>query len=284
MKKHIKQLKLPEKLRSIDSLIKVAKVRITYCEGRILIEEARIQRKEGNHLRSSEEFEAASSKFNSLCLTFQNERKRKQLEAVYFLCKAWNSMELAEHYENPKRLIEASELFKKASELFSEKKMKNLALGNSIICLVREKGLNFDNEIDVEKKAQIYPQIKSLLRTAANFYNKGGLLKEAQWTLATSTYFDGAWQLIKADIELDMDARRILLHTGSEYLNTAAELYYNAGYKYKQEEILERLEMVHQEKKILISILSTIKESLISMSTSGIIAPPSTTVSWTVQQ
>ena len=61
-------------------------------------------------------------------------REREELEAVYYLCRAWENMELAEKYKDPYRFSEASGLFAKASDLFTDAKLKFLASGNSTFC------------------------------------------------------------------------------------------------------------------------------------------------------
>ena len=124
-------------------------------------------------------------------------------------------------------------------------------------------------------KAQLYQKIKMMLRNAASSYRKGGFESGADWALATSTYFDAAWNLIRADEELKLDERRRLLGIGSRYLKSAAKIFGRAGHRDKAREVTERLDMVEEEEKILVSALNTIREPSISRSTVGIIAPAS---------
>jgi predicted amidohydrolase len=127
----------------------------------------------------------------------------------------------------------------------------------------------------MQVKAQLYPKIKVMLRKAASSYEKGGFKSGADWALATSTYFDAAWHLIRADEELELDERRKLLGIGSRYLKSAADIFGKAGYIDKEGEVLERLDRVEKEEKILVSALNTIREPSISRSTVGIVAPAS---------
>ncbi|MFX0053663.1 MAG: tetratricopeptide repeat protein, partial [Candidatus Hermodarchaeota archaeon] len=84
----------------IEKLKKVAKVRINYCSGRANIERARILGKEGEHIAASEKFASAASEFKNVLILFKIKAERMELEAVYNLCKAWESMELAEHHDD----------------------------------------------------------------------------------------------------------------------------------------------------------------------------------------
>jgi predicted amidohydrolase len=182
-------------------------------------------------------------------------------------------MELAENYEDPEKFGKAANLFEKASEKFLEKKMKLLALGNSNFCRALEYGSKFDETIETQLKAEIYPKIKFMLRKAAKLYQKGGFENEGDWALATSTYFDATWHLIRADEEMRLNEKKNLLKVGLEILKSASELFNKAGYKHKEKEILELMDLISKEEKILISALNTIREPSISRSTLGFGAP-----------
>ncbi|MFX1323266.1 MAG: tetratricopeptide repeat protein, partial [Promethearchaeota archaeon] len=190
-----------EKLENkrIGKLIKVARVRMNYCSARVNIEEARLLEKQGDNLAAAEKFATAASIFKELCELFRIETERVELEAIYLLCRAWETMSIAEKYEDSSRFLQASGLFDKASGLFIEKKLKLLASGNSSFCRALELGCKFDKSLDMEYKAEIYPKVKMLIRDAASSYRKGGLVSGADWALATSTYFDATWHIIKAD-------------------------------------------------------------------------------------
>ncbi|MFX1320110.1 MAG: carbon-nitrogen hydrolase family protein [Promethearchaeota archaeon] len=257
----------------INKLINVAKIRINYSNARADVENARILGKKGEHLTAGEKFSVAASQFKYICTKFELERERKELEAVYYLCKAWENMELAENSEDFQRYSNASSLFDKASNLFIENKLKMLSLGNSSFCQALELGCKFDATIKTEIKAEIYTKIKIILRKSATYYNKGGFESGAEWALATSIYFDASWHLIRADQEVDLEEKNKLLEIGSGFLKSAAELFAKAGYKNKERELLESLDMVLKEKKIILTALNTIIQPAITKSTVGIIAP-----------
>ncbi|MFW9952088.1 MAG: nitrilase-related carbon-nitrogen hydrolase, partial [Candidatus Thorarchaeota archaeon] len=200
-------------------------------------------------------------------------RERAEIEAIYYLCKAWENMEIAEKVGDPEKFGEAAELFSKASDFFTLSKLKLLAQGNSSFCLALEEGCKFDQSYDIKIKTTIYPKIKSILRKATDSYEKGGFKNGADWALATSTYFDAAWYLIQADNELNVKKKREFLNYGSNYLKSSVELFHKAGYNDKEKEIQERLDRVTKEEIILFTALNTIHKPSISRSIEGIITP-----------
>ncbi|MFW9794180.1 MAG: hypothetical protein ACFFEE_07760, partial [Candidatus Thorarchaeota archaeon] len=257
----------------IEKLKKVAKVRMNYCSGRANIERARILGKQGEHFAAAERFASAASEFKDVLTRFKTKAERMELEAVYNLCRAWESMELAENYDDADRFAEAAVLFNKASKLFTDTKLKLLATGNSAFCKALEHGCEFDDSTETDVKALLYSRIKKMLRKAASAYRRGGYGGGADWALATSSYFDSTWHLIKTDEELDIDKRKKLLRIATKYLKSASELFSKSGYKHKEREILGRLDMVEKEESILVSALDIITEPAISRSTLGIVAP-----------
>ena len=269
----LKQSKDKLENERIKKLKTVAKVRINYCDARINVENARILGKKGDHLLAAEEFSTAAFQFKNICVKFKIERERRELEAIYHLCKAWESMEYAEKNEDPNKFAEAAQLFEKASNFFSNNKLKILSSSNSSFCQALELGCIFDESTKTSIKSELYPKIKVMLRKAASSYKKGGFINEADWALATSTYFDAAWHLIQADEEMDLEKKKGLLKIGSGILKSAADLFGKSGYINKEKAILEQLELVLKEEKIIISALNTISEPSITKSAVGIIAP-----------
>ncbi|MFX1348452.1 MAG: hypothetical protein ACFE92_07250 [Promethearchaeota archaeon] len=272
IKSHQKSREKFEKER-INKFEKIAQVRVNHCNARINLEEARILGKEGEHTAAAEKFALASSQFRDICILFKIKREREELEAVYYLCRAWENMELAEKYEDPYRFSEAAGLFAKASDLFTDAKLKLLASGNSTFCQALEYGSKFDESIEMNIKKELYPKVKLTLSKAATLYEKGGFESGADWAQATSIYFDAAWHLIRADEETDLQEKGNFLGIGAKYLKSAVELFGKAGYKDKEKEVQDRLNRVEKEESILFSALSTIKEPSISRSTMGIVAP-----------
>jgi predicted amidohydrolase len=273
LKESLKTISNKVERERISKLEKVAEVRINYCSARINLEKARILQKHNEHISAAENFALAASQFRDICTLFKIERERKELEAIYYICRAWEGMELAENFHEPERFLEASKLFLKASDLFTDSKLKLLASGNSSVCLALENGCKFDESTDIQKKAEYYKKIKGMLRKASSFYEKGSFSSGADWALGTSTYFDALWHLINADEKLELDNKKKQLEIGIKYLKSAADIFEKSGYKERQEEIYEKLNRIEKEEMILYSALNTISNPVISRSTTGISAP-----------
>ncbi|MFX1494143.1 MAG: hypothetical protein ACFFBZ_07675, partial [Promethearchaeota archaeon] len=186
----------------IKKLGNIAKIRMNHCSARINLEKAKLLGKKGEHIEAAEKFSSAASQFKDICTLFLIKQEQEELKAVYYLCRAWENMELAENYLKPEKYAEAADLFSKASQTFPDNKMKLLASGNSAFCHALKLGCKFDASYDSETKIKLYPNIKAMLRGAATSYEKGGFKNGANWAIATSTYFDGVWHIIKADEEM----------------------------------------------------------------------------------
>ena len=137
------------KFERVSNLIKIAKIRINYCTARINLEKGRILAKTGENLKSAEKFSLAASQFSSLCKSFKRTKEQMELEVIFYLCKAWENMELAENSQDSERFFDSADLFKKASVLNKSSKTRLLAEGNAYICLALEKGCKFDQSIDI---------------------------------------------------------------------------------------------------------------------------------------
>ena len=270
-KKHIIAI---EKAVEVEQPAEQVELKVDYSKIWNDVEEARSLEKQGDRIAAAEKFSYAASQFKDLCSHAMADQDREEIDALYYLCKAWESMEFAEEYEKPDKFIEAVELFNRASEHFTDTKLKSLALGNAAFCQALELGSRFDKSNNPTAKAEYYPKIKTMLRNAANSYRKGGFEGEADWALATTAYFDGTWYIIRADEELNLDEKKKLLELGLEIMKSAAELYGKAGYEDKEREVLDRLALVEKEENILISALNTISEPSISYNTIDALSPP----------
>ncbi|MFX0106359.1 MAG: nitrilase-related carbon-nitrogen hydrolase, partial [Candidatus Hodarchaeota archaeon] len=237
------------------------------------IEASRSLAKQGDHITAAEKFSDIASQFENISSEVKVKKAKEEFSALYYLCKAWECMELAENYEDPEKFTEACALFNKASEYFTDNKLKSLALGNAAFCQALELGSKFDKSSDRAIKAEYYPKIKIMLRNAANSYRKAGFESEADWAIATSTYFDATWYIIRADGELNLDEKKKLLEVGLDMLKSAAEIFGEAGYKEKEKEVLDRFDLVEKEEKILISALNTISEPSFPKSTLDALSP-----------
>ena len=269
----LRKVQVMETRDRITNLIKVAKIRKVYCTARKNIETARLKSKAGNHLLAAELYQKSSSLFENLCHAFKIDKEKVELTAEYYLCKAWEYMERAEMEQKSILFNNASDLFKKAADLYPDNRLKRLTMGNSLYCSALEYGCRFDHSTDFEEKLNLYKKIKMSLRNSSKNYQIGGFEQDAKWALAMSIYFDGIWQFHQSDIEIDALKKNHYLNLAHQYLNNALESFMMAGYDQKKKEIENTLEMIKNEKKIIVTALNIIEKPAISQSSVGIIAP-----------
>lgn len=145
------------------------------------LEEARLLERRGEHFAASKKFSIAGSKFKIL----NSKQVKEEFEVLYYLCKAWECMELAEEYEETQKFSEAVKFLNQAIEHLSDKKLKLLVLGNSIYCEALRLGLESDKSEQPNIKERSYQKMKNLIKKAGYLYRKVGCEKEAEWTLST---------------------------------------------------------------------------------------------------
>jgi len=163
-----------EKKHLIPSLEKV-----TYEEIWSDIEEARLLEKQENYYTASKKFSMAASKFKLL----NSEQVKEEFVTLHYLCKAWESMDIAEEYKEPQKYSEAVEFYNQAIMHLTDKKLKLLVLGNSLYCKALKIGLESDKSDNVNNKVECYTKIEMLIKKAVKLYKKSGYEEDAQGTL-----------------------------------------------------------------------------------------------------
>ncbi|MFW9880401.1 MAG: GTPase domain-containing protein [Candidatus Thorarchaeota archaeon] len=153
--------------------------KVTYEEIWSDIEEARLLEKQENYYTASKKFSMAASKFKTL----NSEQAKEEFVALHYLCKAWESMDIAEEYKEPQKYSEAVEFYNQAIMHLPDKKLKLLVLGNSLYCKALKIGLALDKSDNVNNKVECYPKIEMLIKKAVKLYKKSGYEKDAEGTL-----------------------------------------------------------------------------------------------------
>lgn len=266
-------LKEKRDIDRIKKLGKLAKIRIEYCIAKIDLEGGKILEKQSKFVLSAKKFGSAASHFEKICKLFEGERDRNDLQAFYHLCKAWETMQLAEEYKDPDRFEIAASLFTKASEFSTDSRLKLLASGNSVICQALKFGHEFDKAYNKDSKTQLYSKIRALLSEASSLYGNGGFKSEEYWALATSLWFEAIWNLSSAQEELNVNDKKTFLENSSKLLKSAVKIFHKAGYKEKENEIMTRLASLEKQERILMSVSDIFMRPSIIGSTLGIKAP-----------
>jgi len=207
------------------------------------VEEAAILGKQGEHILAAKRFSNSATQLKEYNAETSLKEEKEEIDVVYNLCKAWENMELAEEYNNPKKYLEAMKLFNEASSLTNDNKARLFILGNSKFCKALQLGLEFDLSNDINFKTNSYHEIQSLIKKSADLYKEAGFENEAKWALATASYFKVTWYLIKADLEQNLDKKKKIRDQVSNFLKSAAKLFGEAGYKEKEKEVLDQLNL-----------------------------------------
>jgi len=145
------------------------------------IEEARLLERRGEHFAASKKFSIAGAKLKIL----NSKQVKEEFEALYYLCKAWECMELAEEYEETQKFSEAVKFFNQVIDHLSDKKLKLLTLGNLIYCEALKLGLESDESEEPNIKEKFYIKATNLIKKVGQIYRKIGYDKEAEWALST---------------------------------------------------------------------------------------------------
>ncbi len=175
LKKIIEITFFRNKKEIFHSLLKQEDYKVIWTE----IEEARRNEKR-------RDFQAASNIFSNIATRLKNlksEYEGKEIDALYYLCRAWQSLNLAEEQKNIKKFAEAEILFNQANEHFSDKNLKALLYANSIFCEILKLSFQFDESDNPNRKAEYYPKIRNLIKRAIDLYKEGGYLKDAEWAM-----------------------------------------------------------------------------------------------------
>ncbi len=257
----------------ISNLIKVAEVRKKYCIARCQIETAKLESDRENFLHAAELYRNACHLFEELCKIYKIKHEIQELTAIIYMCKAWAYMQQAELERKSSLYAQTSQQFQLASESFPEEHLKKLVLGNSLFFFALEYGSLFDSSTNFQEKMKYYRKVKECLIESAKNYQMGGFEQEARWAIATSTYFDGIWQIYKANNELDILKKRNYLDLATNYLENALKTFEAAGYLQKSTEIHEILDTIKDEKTVISTALRVIEKPEITSSRLGISAP-----------
>ncbi|MHA1379430.1 MAG: tetratricopeptide repeat protein [Candidatus Helarchaeota archaeon] len=256
----------------LTKLIEVAKARETYCNARFNIESARSYSRKGEHIHAAELYSEAGILFEQLCRKFKVKREKNELTAIYNLCRAWENLERGETKQDPSLYALAADLFKEAEKMFPESRMKKFSIANSQYCTALQYGILFDNSKELQDKIKFYRKIKMFLRDSSRNYQLGDFHNDAQFSLASSAFFDGLWYLLKYDNEIDLSKKSEHLNVAIYYFESALHMFEKAGYERKKKSVEEYLKIIKEEKTTLISALKIIEKPNISSSV-GISAP-----------
>ena len=248
----------------VIKLIEVSNTREEYCHGRIEIEEAKILDKQGDHVASSEKYEAAAATFQKISQT-DLEQTRKEVKPLIYLCQAWQKMTMAEARSSPILYKEAAELFKLANEHTPSESASLLALAHSSFCKALEVGTKFE----ITRNATMYTETKKYMDAAANYYLKAGFETASEYAKATKRLFDAYVYMNNAKREIDPEKEAKYYLMAEKVLQNSAESFTKARHAEKTDQVQKLLEKVREERELALSLSEVFHAPTLTSSTAS---------------
>jgi len=254
------------------NMLKATGIRREYCEARIMIEEAKILDKKGDHYLSSEKYGSATRVFGKIGQALESEQERREIKFITSLSRAWQKMMLADAKASPELFSEASLLFEEASRESCSEMTGFQALGHSRFCLALEAGTRFADT----RNRTMHTKAVQFLESAANYYLKAGIQKASEYAKATGLLFDAYAHIDDAKKEQDSEKKAKLYIIAEKVLQTSAGSYLKAEYPEKREQTLRLLEKVREERELAVSITEVLHTPSIVSTTVSFAAPTPT--------
>lgn len=246
----LKEIEDPGEKGMAIGLLKAADLRREYCRARVLVEEARLLDKKGDHSSSSETYGRATQTLRKITEALESEQDRKEIELIITLCRAWQMMTLAEAKTSPELYLEASRLFEEAKELSPDERGRMLALGHSRFCQALEAGARFVDKRD----AKLHATAVENLESAADYYLRAGFQNASEYAEATELLFDAYLRMNDAKKEKDPENKAKLYAMAERVLEASAESYLKAEHPGKRKQVSRLLEKVKKERELALSL------------------------------
>ncbi len=240
--------------------IRITSQREEFSLGRVEVEEAKILDKQGQKTASSRKYQSAAKNFRGMATRIEGSNERKELETFSQFCEAWARMKEAESRVAPEIYAEAAESFLKARQFAPQERLGLLALASASICRALESGTRFR----LTRNAQLYPDIKMQLETAADYFQEAGFRKTASWTQGTERLFDALVYLSAGETEKDPKKKTELYLLAEKHSELAAKLYGEAGFPSKRREALQHLGRAREEKELLLESMEALSDIPVS--------------------
>ena len=258
LKYALDEIKSPYEKDLIMKLINASRLRQEYCEGRISLEEARMEFAFGHYLQSSKKYGLAANIFQKVLEKLETDYEREELLPLFYFCRAWEKMMLALWKLSSELFNEASKLFEKAKEHSKDDATILFALGNSILC----KALEAMTEYEAKRNIETYQLAKQLLESATTYYLRAGMSETSFWTEATEYLLDAYFFLTKAEAEIEFDEKIRLYKLAEKNFERSAELFEKAGHLAKKREVENIMNIVKERHEFALSLVKVLEAPL----------------------
>jgi tetratricopeptide (TPR) repeat protein len=262
----------PDEKHTATGMVKATETRLEYCWGRVIIEEAKILDKKGDHYSSSEKYGVAAETFEKVSKALDSEQERREFRLIIALSRAWQKTTLAEARSSSTLYSEASGLFEQAEDLSPNERIKMLLLGHSRFCKALGTGTRF---IDTRNRSMYIDAIECL-ESAATYYVKAGFPKASDYSEATKLLFDAYVHMDDAARESDPERKAKLYTMAEKVLQTSAGSFTRAEHPEKSEQVLGLLEKARKERELAVSLTEVLHAPSIVSTTSSFTTPTPT--------
>jgi tetratricopeptide (TPR) repeat protein/KaiC/GvpD/RAD55 family RecA-like ATPase len=257
----------------LHNLIKTSDIRLEYCLGRILFEEARIFDKEGDHTSSSKKFGLAADIFEKIAVEVDSEHEQSELEFTTYLCRGWQNMALAEAEASPDHYSVASKLFQEARNHSTNEKTKKLVLGHSHFAKALEAGMRFEDDREMGS----YSTATQHLESAASYYLKAGFKSASDFSKATQHLLDAYVYVDNAKKEDDLDKKAKYYLMAERVLQASVSSYMDARHPEKSEEAQRLLGTVRDERELATSLSEVFHAPIVRAGATATFSTPTMT-------
>jgi len=225
--------------RMTTGLMNAADARGEYCKARIILEQAIILDKRGDHYSSSEKYGLAAEAFDGITHALESERDRVEIRLIMTLARAWQMMTRAEAEQSASLYIEASRLFEDAKKLSPNEKAGFLAMGHSRFCKALEAGTTYAET----KSPALHASAIDHLENASRYYVRAGFQNASEYAKASRLLFDAYFYMDEANREKDLEKKAKFYALAARVLGASAESYVKAEHPEKRDQVGQLLEL-----------------------------------------
>jgi len=261
-----------EESTMVDRLLQASEVRREYCLGRMAMEDARTLDRQGDHFASSTKYRQAEESFNKIVDSMDLESDRIELRPIIFLCRAWQSMMMAEARASPNLYGEAADLFMQATENTVDYSTSLLAQAHSSFCRALEASTKFERNRDTA----LFTSAKNHIEAATSYYLRAGHPSASEYATATNRLLDAYMYTYNAQTETDPGKKARFYQLAERLLQDSAGLFLKAKHPEKSDEVRTILENIKGETKIALTLAELMHAPTFLANTSSFSTPTAT--------
>jgi hypothetical protein len=268
----LNELDVEAEIETAEKLLEASNLRQEYCLGRMVLEEARILDRQGDHLASSRGFGQAANRFQKFIGGMERDSDKREIQPIIYLCQAWEKMMLAEARGSSTMYGEASDLFIVAKEYALDQTTSFLAQAHSSFCLALKSGTEFE----ISREIALFSEAKRHIEAATTHYLRAGNQTMSDYAGATSRLLDAYLYSYNAQTEADPEKKAQFYQMAERLLQSSAGAYLKAKHPEKSDEVRRILNRVKEEREIAVSLSEVLHAPTIASTTTSFSIPTPT--------